>query len=94
MTTRPTTPTPGPAPTPDPPDMPDMPDSPVIRIERGNPTPAQLAALTTVLATATATGTGQPPQAPRRTLWTTRSRFARPRPAVGPDGWRASALPR
>jgi hypothetical protein len=64
---------------------------PVIRVERGNPTPAQLAALAVVL-TAASGGQEQPP--PRRTLWTARSRFARPRPAVGPGGWRASALPR
>ncbi|WP_238695347.1 acyl-CoA carboxylase epsilon subunit [Ornithinimicrobium flavum] len=66
-------------------------DTPVIRVERGNPTPEQLAALTVVLAAAT--GEGAPAPAPR-TLWTARSRFARPRPAVGPGGWRASALPR
>lgn len=67
-------------------------DVPVIRVERGNPTPEQLAALTLVLASA---GSGAEAPAPRqRTLWTARSRFARPRPAVGPGGWRASALPR
>ena len=66
-------------------------DTPVIRVERGNPTPEQLAALTAVLAAASAGGAPTP--APR-TLWTARSRFARPRPAVGPGGWRASALPR
>ena len=67
-------------------------DVPAIRVERGNPTPEQLAALTLVLASA---GSGVEAPAPRqRTLWTARSRFARPRPAVGPGGWRASALPR
>jgi hypothetical protein len=64
---------------------------PVIRIERGNPTPEQLAALTVVLSAASG---GSEPPPPRRTLWTARSRFARPRPAVGPGGWRAPALPR
>ena len=65
---------------------------PVIRVERGNPTPAQLAALTVVLAAAAG---GEEEATPRpRTLWTARSRYARPRPAVGPGGWRASALPR
>ena len=66
-------------------------DVPVITVERGNPTPAQLAALTVVL---TAASGGEQSTVPRRTLWTARSRFARPRPAVGPGGWRASALPR
>jgi hypothetical protein len=64
---------------------------PVIRVERGNPTPAQLAALTVVLSAASG---GSEPSRPRQTLWTARSRFARPRPSVGPGGWRASALPR
>lgn len=70
--------------------------APVIRVERGNPTPEQLAALTVVLTAATGGGGagGQGAAAQRRTLWTARSRFARPRPAVGPGGWRASALPR
>ncbi|GAA1181905.1 hypothetical protein GCM10009584_25090 [Ornithinimicrobium humiphilum] len=71
---------------------PSAPELPVIRVERGNPTPAQLAALTVVLAAAS--GGEQAPPQQRRTLWTARSRFARPRPAVGPGGWRASALPR
>lgn len=66
-------------------------EPPVIRVVRGNPTPAQLAALTLVLSAAGGAA-GQEP--PRRTLWTNRSRYARPRPAVGPGGWRASALPR
>ncbi|MFX0537993.1 acyl-CoA carboxylase subunit epsilon [Ornithinimicrobium sp. Y1847] len=67
---------------------------PVIRVERGNPTPEQVAALTLVLTAAAQGGDGgQAGRAPR-TLWTARSRFARPRPAVGPGGWRASALPR
>lgn len=64
---------------------------PVIRVVRGNPTPAQVAALAAVLAAA---GGGPGPEQSPRTLWTNRSRYARPRPAVGPGGWRASALPR
>ena len=76
---------------PAPPADPPVVQTPVIRVERGNPTPQQVAALAVVLAAAT--GEGPPTPAPR-TLWTARSRFARPRPAVGPGGWRASALPR
>ncbi|SOC52511.1 acyl-CoA carboxylase subunit epsilon [Ornithinimicrobium cerasi] len=68
-------------------------DRPVIRVERGNPTPEQLAALVVVLSAAGGSGAEQGTGRPR-TLWTARSRFARPRPAVGPGGWRASALPR
>ncbi|MGD8199773.1 acyl-CoA carboxylase epsilon subunit [Ornithinimicrobium sp. W1679] len=66
----------------------------VIRVERGNPTPEQVAALAVVLAAAGSGDGGSGDGPHRRTLWTARSRFARPRPAVGPDGWRASALPR
>lgn len=69
-------------------------EAPVIRVERGNPTPEQLAALTVVLSAAGQGEGGAGGDARGRTLWTARSRFARPRPAVGPDGWRASALPR
>ena len=78
-------------------EAPDAVDAPVLRVVRGNPTPAQLAALTAVLAGLSGDGdrsgqrgSGSLP----RTLWTARSRFARPRPAVGPGGWRASSLPR
>ncbi|MFB9731773.1 acyl-CoA carboxylase subunit epsilon [Ornithinimicrobium kibberense] len=69
-------------------------DVPVIRVERGNPSPEQIAALAVVLSALGSDGGGSGGDARRRTLWTARSRFARPRPAVGPDGWRASALPR
>lgn len=68
--------------------------APVLRIVRGNPSPTQVAALTAVLAgVGGGDGGGDGSRRPR-TLWTARARFARPRPAVGPDGWRASALPR
>lgn len=70
---------------------PDPTAPPVIRVVRGNPSPAQLAALTVVLSAA---GGSPEPEPPRRSLWTNRARYARPRPAVGPGGWRASALPR
>ncbi|MFK5633068.1 MULTISPECIES: acyl-CoA carboxylase epsilon subunit [unclassified Ornithinimicrobium] len=68
---------------------------PVIRVERGRPTPEQLAALTVVLAAAAADhGPADGSTRLPRTMWTERSRFARPRPAVGAGGWRASSLPR
>ncbi|QFG70129.1 acyl-CoA carboxylase subunit epsilon [Ornithinimicrobium pratense] len=73
------------------PQEPDTVHTPVIRVVRGNPTPAQLAAITVALLAA---GEAPEPAPPRRTLWTNRARYARPRPAVGPGGWRASALPR
>ena len=67
---------------------------PVIRVERGRPTPEQLAALVVVLTAATGSGEAGGPSRLPRTMWTERSRFARPRPAVGAGGWRASSLPR
>lgn len=69
------------------------PQVPVIRVERGNPTPEQLAALTVVLTAATS-GASPEQRAPRRTPWTARPRCDRLGPVVGPGGWRASALPR
>ncbi|WP_151524459.1 acyl-CoA carboxylase subunit epsilon [Serinicoccus kebangsaanensis] len=70
------------------------PEPPVIRVVRGNPTPVQVAALVAVLAGGQGAAGQDGASTPSRTLWTARSRFARPRPSVGPDGWRASALPR
>ncbi|OLT15278.1 hypothetical protein BJF80_10430 [Serinicoccus sp. CUA-874] len=78
-------------------ETPDAVDAPVLRVVRGSPTPARLAALTAVLVGLSGDGdrSGQRGSGSRpRTLWTARSRFARPRPAVGPGGWRASSLPR
>lgn len=66
--------------------------APLIKVVRGRPGPQEIAALTLVLAAAA--GGGGEPAPSQRTLWTNRSRYARPRPAVGPGGWRASALPR
>lgn len=73
---------------------------PVLRIVRGNPDDAEIAALTAALASASAASASQ--QEPRRkplSLWADRS--ARLRPAAGglplppgPNSWRASALPR
>lgn len=69
-------------------------EAPTIRIVSGNPTPAQVAALTAVLAGMSGAGGGEGDSRTRRSLWSSRSRFARPRPAVGAGGWRASGLPR
>ncbi|AXH95863.1 acyl-CoA carboxylase subunit epsilon [Ornithinimicrobium avium] len=69
------------------------PATPVILVERGNPTPEQLAALTVVL-TAASSGSGTDQRATPTSLWRARAPFSRTRPTVGPGGWRASALPR
>jgi len=64
-----------------------------LRIPRGNPTPEEIAALTAVLLANPETAA----EAPARWVTTARPGFVHPdgRPArPGPDGWRASALPR
>jgi hypothetical protein len=73
---------------------------PVLRVVRGNPDDAEIAALTAALASVSAASASQ--QTPERkpmSLWADRS--ARLRPAAGglplppgPNSWRASALPR
>ncbi|ANS78447.1 hypothetical protein SGUI_1051 [Serinicoccus hydrothermalis] len=68
--------------------------APVIRVVRGHPTPVQVAALTAVLAGAAGGGSGEgtgrgATDGSPGSLWT-----ARPRPSVGPGGWRASSMPR
>ncbi|NAZ84971.1 acyl-CoA carboxylase subunit epsilon [Kineococcus sp. T90] len=64
-----------------------------MRIERGNPEPEELAALTVVLTRLAAAPAAPPPPLPR-SHWADRARSLGLPPAPGPDGWRASALPR
>lgn len=69
-------------------------EHPVLRIERGDPTPEELAAVLAVLAVAGA-GRQSAPAAPAPASgWTDRSRYVR-RPLVpAPNGWRAAGFPR
>lgn len=53
-------------------------------------TPAEVAAITTVLL---GRGAGSEPRKPR-TLWNSPARQVRPRLSPGPGAWRASGLPR
>ena len=64
---------------------------PVVRVTKGQPTPAELAALVAVIA-----ARAQPAQAPARptSVWAARSRMVRPVLHPGPGAWRASAWPR
>lgn len=62
-----------------------------VRVERGNPTPEELAAVVTVLA---ATGDGDPAPGAPRSPWGGARRAARPVLSPGPDSWRMSAYPR
>jgi hypothetical protein len=73
-------------------DRPEAPDRPVLRIVRGEPTEAEVAALVTVVA-ALGTGTGTA-AAPPRSQWRNRARNIRPAIGPGPGAWRASGLPR
>jgi len=68
----------------------ETPARPVLRIVRGEPTPEELAALTAVLATASAGDAEPEPERPR-SLWADRVSLVR-RPLVpGPGAWKASA---
>lgn len=76
------------------------PDSPVLRVVRGNPDDAELAALVTVLTSVvTAAGAnGAEGEPARLNRWGARDAGLRwpggRRPLrPGPDGWRASTLP-
>jgi hypothetical protein len=64
--------------------------TPLLRVVKGDPTPEELAALVTVLASLRAPAAG-----PRRTPeWHTPRRLHRVVAPHGPGGWRASGLPR
>jgi hypothetical protein len=64
---------------------------PVLRVVRGTPTAAELAALVTVVTAAT--GSAEPPPRPL-SVWSARSRLVRPPLRPGPGAWRSSAWPR
>jgi hypothetical protein len=67
------------------------PVTPFLRVVKGDPTPEELAALVTVLASLG----GPPDSAPRRTPeWNAPGRLHRVPQAHGADGWRSSGLPR
>lgn len=66
---------------------------PLLRVVRGTPDDAELAALTAVVA-ALAAG-DRPEPAPRpRSRWADRAALVRAPLPVGPGAWRASGLPR
>ncbi|MBN9745102.1 acetyl-CoA carboxylase biotin carboxyl carrier protein subunit [Amycolatopsis sp. A1MSW2902] len=70
-----------------------MTDTPLLRVVRGNPDDAELAALTAVVATAAAASAPAPPR--RRTSWWGDRAAAVHAPIAAGDGaWRASSLPR
>ena len=68
---------------------------PLITVTRGEPTPAELAAVLAVLmATRSAAPAGLPAERPRTSQWTEHSRAQAVSTRPGQHSWRASALPR
>lgn len=73
--------------------MTDNQNRPFLRIVRGDPDDAELAALTVVLAAAAAAPESAP--APeRRSRWADRARLLHHAPHPGDGAWRASGFPR
>ena len=72
----------------------DTPAEPLLRVVRGNPDDAELAALTTVIAGLAGAAPAEPAEQPRRSLWADPAHRLGTPPRPGPGGWRASALPR
>jgi hypothetical protein len=62
----------------------------LLRVVRGEPSPAELAALVAVVARAATTPAPAPPA---RGSWTDPARGLRRCPAPGPGAWRGSARP-
>ncbi|RSM54254.1 acetyl-CoA carboxylase biotin carboxyl carrier protein subunit [Amycolatopsis sp. WAC 01375] len=69
------------------------PETPLLKVVRGNPDDAELAALTAVVAAAA--GARAPEPAPKRdSWWADKASLVRAPLAPGEGAWRASALPR
>lgn len=64
---------------------------PLLRVVRGEPDPAELAAVVAVVAARSAGGEAAPRPL---SVWSARSRLVRPPLRPGPGAWRASAWPR
>jgi hypothetical protein len=65
--------------------------TPFLRIVKGEPTPEELAAVVTVLASLRGPAAAPPRRTPE---WNAPRRLHRPALPHGPGGWRASGLPR
>ncbi len=73
---------------------PEEPARPPLVVVRGEANEEEVAALTAVVA-AIAGQASVPPPSPRpRSQWASRARQVRSPHVAGPDGWRASGLPR
>jgi hypothetical protein len=69
------------------------PRRPFLRIVKGDPTEAEIAALVAVLQAAAAAAGTSPPRKPH-SAWSAPHRRLRTMPPSGPGAWRASSLPR
>ncbi|PXY32826.1 acyl-CoA carboxylase subunit epsilon [Prauserella muralis] len=67
---------------------------PLLRVLRGNPDDAELAALTAVVAGLASAERPEPPAPPIASRWADRAALLRAPLHPGPGAWRASALPR
>ena len=72
----------------------EAPRRPVLRIVRGEPDAAELAALTAVLAAAGGGGDDEAPDPTPTSSWARHVDLVRGPVHPGPGGWRASARPR
>lgn len=70
----------------------EAPRRPLLRIVRGTPDDAELAALTAVVA-GLAARRRPAEEPPPRSRWADRAALLRPMPAPGPGAWAASARP-
>ena len=71
------------------------PARPLLRVVRGTPDEAELAALTAVVAAVSSPGGDEPGKPERTSFWADRAALVRrPLPQPGSGAWRASALPR
>ncbi|HEY9377650.1 MAG TPA: acyl-CoA carboxylase subunit epsilon [Jiangellaceae bacterium] len=68
-----------------------MTDEPVLRIEKGDPTDEELAALIAAVKAKVERGRAQPEHRPSN--WAAYWRSVGARPSPGPSAWRQSAMP-
>jgi Acyl-CoA carboxylase epsilon subunit len=66
---------------------------PALRVVRGTPTPAELAAVIVVLGAWSKSNAPASERQPQRSRWAARDTLVRRPVAAGPGAWRSSALP-
>jgi hypothetical protein len=66
---------------------------PALRVVRGMPTSAELAAVLVVLGARSNSNARPPGRQPQHSRWAARDRLVRQPVTAGPGAWRSSALP-